>query len=67
MVPVMVRLLLLAGGFGLLEQFLPPALVAGGWDWLAVATGLALVFAGSAGFMVPLFELSAEGASRDPH
>jgi hypothetical protein len=52
---VMVRLLLLAGGFALLELFLPPALVGIAFDWLAVAIGLALVTLGSAGFMVPLF------------
>ncbi len=64
---VMFQLLLLTSGFSLLEQSLPPALVAGGWSWLAVVSGLALVLAGSAGFMVPLFDPSTKGASRDPH
>lgn len=63
---IMFRMLLLAAGFGLLEQFVPFALIQGGWYWLAAVTGLALVVAGSAGFMVPLFESSPKGASRDP-
>jgi hypothetical protein len=64
---ILFRLLLLTFGFSLLEQFLPIALVEGGLGWLAVAAGLALVVAGSAGFMVPLFDQGPQGGSRDPH
>jgi hypothetical protein len=64
---IMFRLLLLTSGFSLLEQFLPIALVGGNLGWLAVVIGLALVIAGSAGFMVPLFDSSPQGGSRDPN
>jgi hypothetical protein len=60
MAPVIFRLTLLAVGFALLEQFLPLALVDGATNWIAVAIGLALVFGGSVGFMVPLFESKVE-------
>ena len=63
---VLWRLTLLTVGFTLLELWVPPALVLGGWDWMVVAGGLILIAAGTAGFMIPLFASRPEGRSRVP-
>lgn len=53
--PVLFRLLLLAAGLGLTEIGLSDALVTGSaGGWALVLAGLALIVAGSAGFMVAL-------------
>lgn len=55
MAAIVVRLLLLAAGLGVTEIGLGSALVRGALsDWALVLTGLVVIVAGSAGFMVTL-------------
>lgn len=64
MAAVFVRLVLLAGGLGLTEIGLGDALALGLLSsWALVSIGLALIIAGSAGFMVTLLG-GGEGKGR---
>lgn len=55
MAAALFRLILLAGGLGLTEIGLGDALTVGSFSsWALVSIGLALIVAGSAGFMVTL-------------
>ena len=64
MAAVLFRLVLLAGGLGLTEIGLGDALAVGLLSsWALVSIGLALIIAGSAGFMVTLLG-GGEGKGR---
>jgi hypothetical protein len=57
MAAILSRLLILAAGLGVTEIGLGTALVRGALtDWALVLLGLVLIVAGSAGFMVTLFD-----------
>jgi len=62
MARLLFRIILLAAGLGAVEIGLVGALGSGALlGWLAVAIGLLLIVAGSAGFMVPLLGGRAQG------
>ncbi|MEX0630402.1 MAG: hypothetical protein WEE67_08610 [Chloroflexota bacterium] len=67
MAPLLFRILLLAAGLGTTEIGLGSALVEGSpVGWAVVLVGLALIVAGSAGFMVTLFSRARQkGTSPD--
>ena len=65
MAPVLLRVILLAVGFGVVENGLSSGLVEGslaGWALLSLV-GLPLIVAGSASFMVPLLGGAKQNAT----